>query len=215
MVLTCRNQEIVVHFAETGEEAISILVRDPYDVVVIAPGLPDFDGPGLIRRLRNCRVSTPILMLTSNGTAADRERALWDGADCVMAVPWHRGEMVARLKSLSRRANGHHTSRISVGPLVLDQERMQVLRVDGTSVHMTEKEYLIFELLATRAGRVCTKQQLMDHLYGGRDEPEEKIIDVFVCKARKKLGENGVIIATVWGRGYMIKSAVIPDAAAA
>jgi two-component system cell cycle response regulator CtrA len=209
MVLTCRNHELVVHYAEDGDEAISILVRDPYEVAIVAPGLQDFEGCELIRRLRACRVHIPIILLGDRTTPEYRARALWDGADDVLDLPWARDEMVARIKSLARRSHGHSSGILKVGPLIVDQERMRVLRVGvggGMPIAMTEKEYLLLELLAMRAGRVCTKQQIMDHLYGGRDEPEEKIIDVFVCKIRRKLGELSWVIGTVWGRGYLLRT---------
>lgn len=205
MVRTCRPAEIVVHFAESGDEAISILVREPYDCVVVTPGLPDFDSLELIRRLRACRIKSPIVLLGEDTTAEFRARALWDGADDVMNLPWDREEMVARLKNLGRRQHGQVSSVIKIGPVILDQERMKVHdSTTGCEVHMTEKEYLILELLVMKRGRVCTKSELMNHLYGGLDEPEEKIIDVFVCKMRRKLEPNHRIIETVWGRGYMI-----------
>lgn len=205
MVLTCRHHEIVVHFAESGDEALSILARDKYDVVVVAPGLEDFDGHDLVRRLRVCKISTPILLLGVRTTAAYRARGLWDGADDVLDAPWDHEEMIAILKSLARRAHGHAASRIQIGPLVVDQESMRILH-EGRPLPITEKEYLIVELLAMRKNRVCTKIDFMNHLYGGLDEPEEKIIDVFVCKTRKKLRDYGIHITTVWGRGYMLKS---------
>lgn len=205
MVLTCRHHEIVVHFAESGEEAVSILVRERYDVVVVAPGLEDMGAGDLVRRLRACRVAAPILQIGHNSTAQERARALWDGADDVMDTPWCHEEMLARLKSLARRAHGHTVSRIGIGRLTLDQESMRIL--DGDEVlPITEKEYLIMELLATRMNRVCTKTDLMNHLYGGLDEPDDKIVDVFVCKVRKKLVRHGIVITTIWGRGYMLKS---------
>jgi two-component system, cell cycle response regulator CtrA len=214
MVLTCQFHEIVVHFAESGDEAVSILVRDTYDCVVIAPGLDDFSGTELVRRLRTCKVRVPVLLLGSDTTPDERARALWDGADDVMDLPWHRNEMVARMKALARRAHGHVHSVLKLGPILVDQEQMRVSIINGVGdsqvVHMTEKEYLILELLTIRAGRVCTKEQIMGHLYGGLDEPEEKIVDVFVCKLRRKLRErlpqgSPDVVSTVWGRGYMAK----------
>jgi two-component system cell cycle response regulator CtrA len=209
IVLTCRNHEVVVHFAEDGDEAISILTREAYDVVVIAPGLDDYSPNDLVRRLRNCKVATPILVLGERSTPQFRARCLWDGADDVLDTPWDREEMLAVLRSLARRGHGHAASRIQIGPLTVDQESMRILR-EGKPLPITEKEYLIVELLATRMNRVCTKMDFMNHLYGGLDEPEEKIIDVFVCKARKKLREHGIVITTVWGRGYMLKSDDLP-----
>jgi two-component system, cell cycle response regulator CtrA len=207
MVLTCRHHEIVVHFAESGDEAISILARDTYDVIIVAPSLEDFDGAELVRRLRVCRIRSPIVLLGSDTTPQFRARALWDGADDVMNLPWDREEMLARVKSLARRAHGHVASIIRVGPLIIDQERMRITVTEvGAPIPMTEKEYLILELLAMRVNRVCTKPEIMNHLYGGLDEPEEKIVDVFVCKARRKLGQHGQLITTVWGRGYMLRS---------
>lgn len=215
MVRTCGPAEIVVHFAESGDEAISILVREPYDSIVIAPGLVDFDSIDLIRRLRVCRIKSPIVLLGTETTPEFRARALWDGADDVMDLPWDHEEMVARLKNLGRRSQGHETSMMKFGSVIIDQERMSISdSTTGEPIHVTEKEYLILELLALRRGRVCTKMQLMDHLYGGLNEPEEKIIDVFVCKLRRKLGQHGRMIETVWGRGYLMTAEPVSPAQA-
>lgn len=215
MVVTCGMGEIVVHHAETGDEAISILTRDPYEAAVIAPMVADFDGLDLVRRLRTCRVKVPLVLLAKSSTPEFRARALWDGADDVMDLPWSPDEMIARLKSLGRRTMGHTGGIIKLGDIILDQERMRVLDESGVQIHLTEKEYLILELLAVRRGRVCSKNSIMGHLYGGMDEPEEKIVDVFVCKLRRKLGRQASMIETVWGRGYMIQERIPPLSAQA
>jgi len=127
-----------------------------------------------------------------------------------MTKPFHRDELVARIHAIIRRSQGHsqaliHTGRVSVN---LDAKTVEV---DGGAVHLTGKEYQMLELLSLRKGTTLTKEMFLNHLYGGMDEPELKIIDVFICKLRKKLaeatgGEN--YIETVWGRGYVLRDPV-------
>jgi two-component system cell cycle response regulator CtrA len=123
--------------------------------------------------------------------------------------PFHREELVARIHAVVRRSKGHSQSVIRTGKLAVNLDAKTV-EVDGARVHLTGKEYAMLELLSLRKGTTLTKEMFLNHLYGGMDEPELKIIDVFICKLRKKLsmateGEN--YIETVWGRGYVLRDA--------
>ena len=124
-----------------------------------------------------------------------------------MTKPFHRDELVARIHAVVRRSKGHSQSVIRTGKLAVNLDAKTV-EVDGARVHLTGKEYAMLELLSLRKGTTLTKEMFLNHLYGGMDEPELKIIDVFICKLRKKLssacgGEN--YIETVWGRGYVLR----------
>ena len=136
-------------------------------------------------------------------------RALGFGADDYVTKPFHRDELVARIHAIVRRSKGHSQSVIRTGKLAVNLDAKTV-EVDGARVHLTGKEYAMLELLSLRKGTTLTKEMFLNHLYGGMDEPELKIIDVFICKLRKKLslacgGAN--YIETVWGRGYVLRDA--------
>jgi two-component system cell cycle response regulator CtrA len=133
-------------------------------------------------------------------------KALALGADDFITKPFDTEELMARIRAVVRRSKGFSHPMLRVGRLQLNQDGRQVL-VDGKEVHVTCKEYAILELLVLRKGMVLTKEAFLSHLYGGMDEPEMKIIDVFICKLRKKLAMAGAsdVIATVWGRGYMMR----------
>ncbi len=128
------------------------------------------------------------------------------GADDYITKPFDQQELVARIQAIVRRAKGFSQPTLSVGPLTLNLGSREVL-VDGRAVHLTGKEYAVLELLTLRKGVVLTKEAFLNHLYGGMDEPEVKIIDVFICKLRKKLASAGAaeLIGTVWGRGYVLR----------
>lgn len=196
------------------DETVQTVRLYEFDVVVAEPG--NLNAGSIVRRLRTARVSTPVVVLTHHAaTVEDRLRHFEDGADDVLQKPFHRDELLARVGAVVRRSKGHAAPLIEVGSLVLDCMRKSA-GVDGRRVHLTGKEFSLLELLVLRRGSVLTKDAILDQLYGGRDEPELKIIDVFICKLRKKLAEAGGsgIIQTVWGRGYMVDAPLQQRAAA-
>ena len=136
-------------------------------------------------------------------------KGLGFGADDYLTKPFHKDEMVARIQAIVRRSKGHAQSVITTGDLLVNLDQKTV-EVASQRVHLTGKEYQMLELLSLRKGTTLTKEMFLNHLYGGMDEPELKIIDVFICKLRKKLslacgGDN--YIETVWGRGYVLREA--------
>jgi two-component system cell cycle response regulator CtrA len=169
--------------------------------------LPDIDGYEVLRRLRAARVKTPILILSGLSELDNKLKGLGFGADDYITKPFDKRELVARINAIVRRAKGHSQSIIRTGRLTINLDTRTV-ESNGAPIHLTGKEYGILELLSLRKGTTLTKEMFLNHLYGGIDEPELKIIDVFVCKLRKKLssaceGEN--YIETVWGRGYVLR----------
>jgi two-component system cell cycle response regulator CtrA len=169
--------------------------------------LPDVSGFEVLRSLRVSKVRTPILILTGLAGIEDKVRGLGFGADDYMTKPFHKDELVARIHAIVRRSKGHAQSVIQIGDLVVNLDTKSV-EVQQARVHLTGKEYLMLELLCLRKGTTLTKEVFLNHLYGGMDEPEPQIIDVFICKLRKKLanasqGKN--YIETVWARGYVIR----------
>ena len=196
----------VVDHSETGEEAIELARHYEYDIVLLDIALPDIDGYEVVRRLRSMRDDTPVLVLSGLTRPQVKVRVLGLGADDFINKPYDKAELLARMQAVVRRSKGFSQPTLRMGPVELNLDSRDVW-VDGRQVHLTGKEYSILELLVLRKGMVLTKEAFLNHLYGGMDEPEVKIIDVFICKLRKKLAQAGAdgMIGTVWGRGYMVR----------
>jgi two-component system cell cycle response regulator CtrA len=156
--------------------------------------------------MRAGRNDVPVLILSGLSRPQAKVKGLGVGADDFITKPFDKGELIARMQAIVRRSKGFSQPSLRVGPLRLNLDSREVLVGDG-QVHLTGKEYAILELLVLRKGMVLTKEAFLNHLYGGMDEPEMKIIDVFICKLRKKLQAAGAdnLIGTVWGRGYMLR----------
>jgi two-component system cell cycle response regulator CtrA len=205
--LMLKAEGFIVDTTELGEDGLEIGKIYDYDIIILDLMLPDIDGYEVLRRLRAARVTTPILILSGLTELDHKLKGLGFGADDYLTKPFDRRELVARIQAIIRRSKGHAHSVIRTGKLVVNLEARTV-EVDGKPLHLTGKEYGILELLSLRKGTTLTKEMFLNHLYGGMDEPELKIIDVFVCKLRKKLatvsgGDN--FIETVWGRGYVLR----------
>jgi two-component system, cell cycle response regulator CtrA len=215
--LILKSENIVVDTTDLGEDGLEIGQLYDYDIILLDLMLPDMDGYEVLRRLREAKVETPILILSGLAELDNKIKGLGFGADDYLTKPFDRRELVARIQAIVRRSKGHASSVITAGRLSIDMSERTVA-IDGKSVHLTGKEFGVLELLALRKGTTLTKEMFLNHLYGGIDEPELKIIDVFICKLRKKLstatgGEN--YIATVWGRGYVLRDPEAEQNAAA
>ena len=211
MMLTHAN--LNVYCTDLGEEGIDLAKLYDYDLILLDLGLPDMNGNEVLRQLRLARVDTPILILTGSDDTENKIKAFGFGADDYLTKPFHREELVARIHAIIRRSKGHSQSIIHTGKIGVNLDAKTV-EVDKKPVHLTGKEYQMLELLSLRKGTTLTKEMFLNHLYGGMDEPELKIIDVFICKLRKKLceatnGEN--YIETVWGRGYVLRDPVVAE----
>jgi two-component system cell cycle response regulator CtrA len=205
--LTLAAESIICDTAEVGVDGIEIGKIYDYDIILLDLMLPDIDGYEVLLRLRSAKVKTPILILSGLSSVDQKIKGLGFGADDYLTKPFNRGELVARIQAIVRRSKGHSESVVRFDKVSINLDT-RIVEVDGAQVHLTNKEYAILELLAMRKGTVLTKEMFLNHLYSSMDEPEIKIIDVFVCKLRKKLakasgGTN--YIETVWGRGYMLK----------
>ncbi len=210
MMLTHAN--LNVYTTDLGEEGIDLAKLYDYDLILLDLGLPDMNGHEVLRQLRLGRVETPILILSGEADTENKIRGFGFGADDYMTKPFHREELVARIHAIVRRSQGHAQSVIRTGKVTVNLDAKTV-EASGTSVHLTGKEYQMLELLSLRKGTTLTKEMFLNHLYGGMDEPELKIIDVFICKLRKKLSTatgGDSYIETVWGRGYVLRD---PDPA--
>jgi two-component system cell cycle response regulator CtrA len=204
--LMLRKEDFACETIHLGEDALKICKLYDFDIIILDLLLPDIDGYEVLRRLRDARVSTPILILSGLADLDGKIKGLGFGADDFLTKPFDRGELIARIQAIVRRSERHPESTIRTGKLVLNLDA-RCVTVNGQAAALTAKEYGIFELLSVRKGTTLTKEILLSHLYGGRDEPNMKIIDVFICKLRKKLAEatgGEQYIETVWGRGYML-----------
>ncbi|WP_043338659.1 response regulator transcription factor CtrA [Belnapia moabensis] len=197
---------MVVDAVDSGEEALELVRLYDYDIVILDLILPDMEGYEVVRRLRAGRVETPVLILSGLARPQAKVKGFGVGADDFITKPFDGQELLARIQAVVRRAKGFSQPSLSVGGLTLNLGSREVM-VGGRQVHLTGKEYAILELLTLRKGMVLTKEAFLNHLYGGMDEPEVKIIDVFICKLRKKLALAGAdnLIGTVWGRGYVMR----------
>src|SRR5271168_5049685 len=186
--LMLRSEGFICDTTDLGEDGLEIGKLYDYDIIILDLMLPDIDGYEVLRRLRAARVRTPILILSGLGELDHKIKGLGFGADDFLTKPFDRRELVARIHAIVRRSKGHAESVIRTGKLVVNLDA-RVVEVDNRPLHLTGKEYGILELLSLRKGTTLTKEMLLFHLYRGVDEPGHKIIDVFVCKLRKKLAE--------------------------
>ncbi len=203
--LMLKSEGYVCDSTDLGEDGLDIGKIYDYDLIILDLMLPDIDGLEVLRRMRSAKVQTPILILSGLSQSDDKVKALTAGADDYLTKPFDKDELIARIQAIVRRSNGHSDAIIRTGGLAINLDTRTVT-LDGRQIHPTRREYAILELLALRKGSTLTKDMIMSHLYGGMDEPEVKIIDVFVCKLRKKLSSagGGNHIETVWGRGYFM-----------
>jgi len=205
--LMLKSESFNVYTTDLGEEGIDLGKIYDYDIILLDLNLPDMSGFEVLRSLRVSKVKTPILILSGLAGIGDKVKGFGFGADDYMTKPFHKDELVARIHAIVRRSKGHAQSVVQSGDLLVNLDA-KTTEVNGTRVYLTGKEYQVLELLSLRKGMTISKEMFLNHLYGGMDEPELKIIDVFMCKLRKKLanasgGKN--YIETVWGRGYMLR----------
>ena len=205
--LMLKSESFNVYTTDLGEEGIDVGKLYDYDIILLDLHLPDMSGFEVLRSLRVSKVKTPILILSGLGGIEDKVKGFGLGADGYMTKPFDRNELVARIHAIIRRSKGHAQSVIQTGDLVVNLST-KVVEVNGVPMYMTAKEYKILELFSLRKGMTLTKDMFLNYLYGGMDEPEQKIIDVFICRLRKKLASasNGKdYFETVWSRGYRLR----------
>ena len=213
--LMLKSEGFNIYTTDLGEEGIDLGKFYDYDIILLDLNLPDMPGFDVLKTLRVAKVDTPILILSGLADIDAKVRGLGYGADDYMTKPFHKDELVARIHAVVRRSKGHSQSVIKTGDITVNLDAKTV-EVMGQRVHLTGKEYQMLELLSLRKGTTLTKEMFLNHLYGGMDEPELKIIDVFICKLRKKLAaatEGVHHIETVWGRGYVLRDPVEEKAA--
>lgn len=195
------------HISNTAEDGLNAVREHAFDAVILDINLPDGDGFQFAKSMRRSQIDTAVLVVSGRASVTDKVVALRSGADGYLTKPFDRQELIANLTAIIRRANGHADNKIITGPIIVDLSKHEVM-VGTNRINLTSKEYSILELLSLRKGSTLAKSHFLNHLYGGIDEPESKIIDVFICKLRRKLnamtgGEN--FIHTVWGQGYVLR----------
>ena len=205
--LMLKSEGCIVDTTDLGEDGLEIGKIYDYDIIILDLMLPDMDGYDVLKSLRDSKIETPVLILSGLTELDNKIKGLGFGADDYLTKPFDKRELIARIQAIVRRSQGHSQSIIETGKVKVNLDTRTV-DVDGQPLHLTGKEYGIIELLSLRKGTTLTKEMFLNHLYGGMDEPEVKIIDVFICKLRKKLedaagGDN--YIETVWGRGYVLR----------
>jgi len=205
--LMLKSEGFNIYTTDLGEEGVDLGKIYDYDLILLDLNLPDMSGMDVLRTLRVAKINTPIMILSGSAEIDTKVKTLGGGADDYMTKPFHKDELIARIHAVIRRSKGHAQSVIRTGDILVNLDAKTV-EVNNNRVHLTGKEYQMLELLSLRKGTTLTKEMFLNHLYGGMDEPELKIIDVFICKLRKKLanasqGRN--YIETVWGRGYVLR----------
>ncbi len=214
--LMLRGAGFVVDHTDLGEDGVELAKMQrtsQYDMILLDLTLPDITGFDVLKQVRISRIKTPVMILSGNPDIEAKVKTLGYGADDYLTKPFNKDELIARINAIVRRSKGHAESLIRTGEIVVNLDAKTV-EVGGERVHLTGKEYAMFELLSLRKGTTLTKEMFLNHLYGGLEEPELKIIDVFICKLRKKLEQatktpqnpkGNHYIETVWGRGYVLR----------
>ena len=223
--VTARRTEIILRTAHmspeqasSGEDAFELARCFDFAAIVADLDLPGLDGLGLISRLREARVVTPVLLLTDQAKSPSRAHALDAGADDIVTVPFDPAELAARIRAVVRRSEGIRGPTVECGRIVLNPAARQV-KVNGVEVAFTNREFSILELLITRGNTVVSKETILNRLYGSGDAPDVRVIDVFLCKLRRKLERAGApnTVRTVYGSGYVLSgsASAAPDLAEA
>jgi len=205
--LMLKSEGYIVDTTDLGEDGLDLGKIYDYDIIILDLMLPDMDGYEVLKAFRAAKVDTPILILSGLTALDDKLKGLGFGADDYLTKPFDKRELVARIQAIVRRSQGHAQSIIETGEIKVNLDS-RTIEASGRPLHLTGKEYGILELLSLRKGSTLTKEMFLNHLYGGMDEPEAKIIDVFICKLRKKLADatdGSNYIETVWGRGYVLR----------
>jgi two-component system, cell cycle response regulator CtrA len=212
--LMLKSESFNVYTTDLGEEGVDLGKLYDYDIILLDLNLPDMSGFEVLRSLRVSKVKTPILILSGLAGIEDKVKGLGFGADDYITKPFHKDELVARIHAIVRRSKGYAESVIEIGDLVIKLDS-KIVEINRAQVHLTVKEYQILELLSLRKGTALSKEMFLNHLYNSMDEPQIKIIDVFMCKLRKKLAiasGGKEYIETLWGRGYVLHEPTYSEA---
>jgi two-component system OmpR family response regulator len=203
VVRALRKTGCAVDHLATGTEADAALQSEQFDLVILDLGLPKLSGIEVLRRLRARKSAIPVLILTAQDGIEDRVRGLDAGADDYMVKPFALPELEARIRALVRRGSGNPTG-FSIGELTYDPAE-RVVRHQGVILDLSAREAALLETLLNRAGRLVSKETLVDQLCGWGEEVSNNAIEVYIHRLRKKLEVSGVRITTVRGLGYCLE----------
>ncbi len=203
LVDALKAADYVVDSAQDGEEGHFLGDTEPYDAVVMDIGLPRMDGISVLKRWRADGRAMPVLLLTARDRWSDKVAGIDAGADDYVAKPFHIEEVLARLRALVRRAAGHASDEMVLGPLVVDLRAGKV-SVDGLPVRLTSHEFRLVAYLMLHREQVVSRTELTEHLYDQDFDRDSNTIEVFVGRVRKKLGVD--VIETVRGLGYRLRA---------
>lgn len=198
-----RQSAHAVDTVASGAEADDYLTVNEYDLVLLDLGLPKLDGFEVLRRLRERRNPVPVIILTVRDAPEDLVKGLDLGADDYLTKPFNLPELEARVRAVIRRAHASASSELVHGPLRLDMAGRRLYSADKP-VDLSARELAVIELLLLKEGRVVTKQQITEHLYGWEEGSTSNAVEVFIYRLRRKLEPSGVDIRTVRGMGYLI-----------
>jgi two-component system OmpR family response regulator len=193
-----------VHAVAGGRDADDALASGEFDLVILDLGLPQMDGFEVLRRLRRRKAAVPVLVLTVRDAVEDRVVGLDLGADDYLTKPFELAEFEARVRALIRRAHGAAGAQLEHGALRLDVAGRRLF-FHGQPVELSARELAVLEVLLLREGRVVTKQQIAEHLYGWDETSSSNAVEVFIYRLRRKLEPSGVDVRTVRGMGYLIE----------
>ena len=194
----------VAEICDNGDDAWFLCSTEEYDAVVLDLGLPQIDGMTVLRRLRAEQIAVPIIVVTARGSWVERVEGINAGADDYLPKPFQMRELIARLRALLRRAHGLSSPLMIAGSLHLDTAQKAVT-IDGRPAQLTPLEYRLVSYLLHHPGRVVSREELKDHVYGQDDGRNDNAVEAMVTRLRRKIGNE--VIETRRGHGYCIKAA--------
>jgi two-component system, OmpR family, response regulator TctD len=200
-----KHDNFVVDCVYRGDDADAALASQDYALAIMDIGLPHLDGIEVVRRLRSRGSATPVIILTANDAVSSRVRGLDSGADDYLVKPFDVEELAARIRAQLRRARIAFESTLTVGRLLF-QTRDRTFFLDGMPLHLTAREHAVLETLVLRAGRPVSKSALSESVFGFNDDANPNSIEIMIHRIRRKLEGSGVIITTMRGLGYILRT---------
>ena len=206
-----KEQGYVVDVCHDGTEGYDLAAGESYDVILLDIMLPGRDGLSILRALRNDKNTVPVILLTARSGLDERVEGLNMGADDYLPKPFYMEELIARIVAVSRRASGDQLSILRHGALVLNLITREVLRAED-QLELTSREFNLLELLIRSPGRVYSRTQLLEHVWGYDFDPQTNVVDVYIRRLRNKIDipSEASLIETVRGVGYRIKADSAP-----